>query len=78
MGFYLALLPNLIDLGLVDLFGYAELASVCILVLTTVFGVYAIAAARARALFKSTRAVRLLNRTGSALMAGAAVAVATK
>jgi threonine/homoserine/homoserine lactone efflux protein len=78
MAFYLALLPNLIDLGRVDLLGYTELASVAVLVLTMVFAAYTVAAARARVLFRSPRAVRLLNRTGGALMAGAAVAVATK
>jgi threonine/homoserine/homoserine lactone efflux protein len=77
-GFYLALLPNLIDLGRVDLLGYAELAGLCIAVLTVVLGGYALAAARARALFNSPRAVRLFNRTGGTLMAGAAIAVASK
>lgn len=77
-GFYLALLPNLIDLGYVDLLGYAELAGLCVAVLTLVFGGYALAAARARALFSSPRAVRLFNRTGGTLMAGAAIAVASK
>ena len=77
-GFYLALLPNLIDLGHVDLFGYAELAGLCVAVLTLVLGAYALAAARARALFNTPRAVRLFNRTGGALMAGAAIAVASK
>jgi threonine/homoserine/homoserine lactone efflux protein len=78
VAFYLALLPNLIDLTRVGLFGYVELASVSIVVLTVVFGAYVVAAARARALFRSTRAMRLLNRAGGAMMAGAAVAVATK
>ena len=78
IGFYLALLPNLIDLGHVGLFGYAELAGLCVAVLTVVLGAYALTAARARALFKSRRAVRLFNRTGGTLMAGAAVAVASK
>jgi threonine/homoserine/homoserine lactone efflux protein len=78
MGFYLALLPNLIELGRIDIVGYVELASVSVLILTAVFGAYAVAAVRARVLFRSTRAVRLLNRTGAGLMAGAAVAVATK
>jgi threonine/homoserine/homoserine lactone efflux protein len=77
-GFYLALLPNLIDLGHVDLLGYAELAGLCVAVLSVVLGGYALAAARARALFDSPRAVRLFNRTGGTLMAGAAVAVASK
>ena len=78
VAFYLALLPNLIDLGRVDLLGYAELAGVCVAVLSLVFSAYVTAAARARVLFSSSRAVRLLNRMGGALMAGAAVAVATK
>jgi threonine/homoserine/homoserine lactone efflux protein len=77
-GFYLALLPNLIDLGHVDLLGYAEMAGICVTILTVVFGGYALAAARARALFSSPRAVRLFNRTGGTLMAGAAIAAASK
>jgi threonine/homoserine/homoserine lactone efflux protein len=78
VGFYLALLPNLIDLGRAGLFGYAELAGVSVLVLTIVFGAYAMAAGRARVWFRSARTARLFNRTSGALMAGAAVAVATK
>jgi threonine/homoserine/homoserine lactone efflux protein len=77
-GFYLALLPNLIDLSHVDLVGYAELAGLCIAVLTVVLSAYAFTAARARSLFSSPRAVRLFNRTGGTLMAGAAIAVASK
>jgi threonine/homoserine/homoserine lactone efflux protein len=78
VAFYLALLPNLIDLTRVGLTGYVELASVSIVTLTLVFGAYVIAAARARALFRSVRAMRLLNRVGGTVIAGAAVAVATK
>ena len=78
VAFYLALLPNLIDLARVGVVGYVELASICVVVLTIVFGTYVVAAARARALFRSTRAMRLLNRAGGTMMAGAAVAVATK
>jgi threonine/homoserine/homoserine lactone efflux protein len=78
VAFYLALLPSLIDLPRVGLLGYVELASISVVVLTIVFGAYALAAARARALFRSTRAMRLINRTGGTMMAGAAVAVATK
>ena len=77
-GFYLALLPNLIDLGRVGLLGYVEMAGLCVAVLTVVFGGYALTAARARALFISPHAVRLFNRTGGTLMAGAAIAVASK
>jgi threonine/homoserine/homoserine lactone efflux protein len=78
VAFYLALLPSLIDLSRAGLLGYSELAGACVVVLTLVLGTYTLAAARARRLFANTRAVRLLNRIGGALMAGAAVAVATK
>lgn len=78
VGFYLALLPSLIDLSRAGLLGYAELAAACIAVLAVVLGAYTVAAARARMLFANARRVRLLNRTGGAFMAGAAIAVATK
>src|SRR3981081_2977163 len=64
VAFYLALLPNLIDLPRVGLFGYVELAGISGVILTVVFGAYAIAAARARRLFRSPRAMRLFNRAG--------------
>jgi threonine/homoserine/homoserine lactone efflux protein len=78
VAFYLALLPTLIDLPRVGLFGYVELAGISVVILTAVFGAYVLAAARARTLFRSTRAMRLLNRAGGTMMAGAAVAVAAK
>ena len=78
VAFYLALLPTLIDLPRVGLFGYVELAGISVVILTAVFGAYVLAAARARTLFRSTRAMRLLNRAGGTIMAGAAVAVAAK
>jgi threonine/homoserine/homoserine lactone efflux protein len=78
VAFYLALLPNLIDLASVGVLGYAELAAICVAILIVVYGAYVVAAVRARALFRSQRAVRLLNRAGGTMIAGAAVAVATK
>ncbi len=78
VAFYLALLPNLIDLTHAGVTGYVELATVSIAVLTVVFGAYVVAAARARVLFRSASAMRLFNRAGGTIMAGAAVAVATK
>jgi threonine/homoserine/homoserine lactone efflux protein len=78
VAFYLALLPTLIDLPRVGLFGYVELASISIVILTAVFGAYVVAAARARSLFRSPCAMRVFNRAGGTLMAGAAVAVTTK
>lgn len=78
MVFYIALLPNLIDLQAVTPLGYAELVAVTLVVLTAVDGAYVLLAARARRLISSTRAMRLVNRGAGALLAGAAVAVATR
>ena len=78
MVFYLALLPNLIDLNRVTLLGYAELVAVTACVLTVVDGSYIVLAARARRLLRSARAMRMVNRGTGAIMAGAAVAVATR
>jgi threonine/homoserine/homoserine lactone efflux protein len=78
MVFYLALLPNLIDLAHVGLAGYAELAVVAEAVLAVVFAGYILLAWRARRLFRSPRAMRFVNRGTGAVMAGAAVAVASR
>ena len=78
MVFYLALLPNLIDLEAVTAIGYAELVAITFVILTLVDGAYVLLAARARKLLSSARAIRLVNRGSGALLAGAAVAVATR
>lgn len=78
MVFYLALLPNLIDLEAVDMLGFAELAVVTLVVLTMIDGAYVLMAARARRLLQNPRAIRLVNRSAGALMAGAAAAIATR
>lgn len=78
MVFYLALLPNIIDLRAVSALGWLELSSVTLSVLALVYGVYVALAARTRRLFTSTRAMRLLNRGSGAVMATAAVTIAAK
>jgi threonine/homoserine/homoserine lactone efflux protein len=78
MVFYLALLPSLIDLARVSALGYTELVAVTLLVVTAVDGGYVLMASRARRLFQSARALRCMNRSAGALLAGAAVAVASR
>lgn len=78
MMFYLALLPTIIDLTRISMLGYFELVAATLAVLALVFGTYIYLAVRARRLFTSPRAIRVLNRTSGAAMAGAAVAVATR
>ena len=78
MVFYLALLPSLIDLRAVTPAGYAALAATTVAVLFVVDGGYILAAARLRNLFRSARALRWTNRGSGAVMAGAAVAIASR
>lgn len=78
MVFYLALLPNLIDLNMVTPLVFAELCGLTFAVLSVVFSTYIIAAVRARRLLSSPRALRYVNRGTGVVMAGAAVAVAAR
>ncbi len=76
MVFYLALLPSIIEVARVSWIGWLELSAVTLAVLTVVFGGYVLLAARTRALFKSPRAMKVVNRVTGATMASAAAAVA--
>jgi threonine/homoserine/homoserine lactone efflux protein len=78
MVFYLALLPTILDLASITVLGYAELVAATLAVLSVVFSAYILLAARARRLFASERAVRSINRTTGAVMAGAALAIASR
>ena len=72
MVFFLALRPTVVQLDRLTVAGCAEIA----VVLPAVLGAYVLAAARARRLLQNPRAVRIVNRTGASVMAGAAIAVA--
>jgi threonine/homoserine/homoserine lactone efflux protein len=76
MVFYLALLPTIVDIGHVGMVGWAELLATMLLVLIAVDCAWALLAARARRLLASRRAVRIANRTGAVVMAGAAATIA--
>ena len=76
--FFLALLPTVVRLDTLSLAGFAEIAAMIVVILSAVLASYAAAAARARRLFTSPRAVRRLNRGTGVVMAGAAAAVATR
>lgn len=74
--FFMALLPTIVDLERLDLMGVIEITGVIVVIITAILALYAVAAARARTLFRSTRALRALNRGTGAMMACAAAAVA--
>lgn len=76
--FFLALLPTVVDLARLDAAGFAEIAGLIVVILSTILTGYALAAAYARRLFTSPRAIRAVNHGTGAVMAGAAVAIATR
>lgn len=78
MVFYLALLPNIIDLGRLTMVGLLELTAATLAVLVVVFGVYIALAARTRMLLRSSKALRYINRGSGIVMASAAAAIAAR
>lgn len=78
MLFFLALLPTVVHLETLNAAGFLEIVGVIAIVLPIVLGGYAALAAKARPLFKNPRAMKAINRGTGAVIAGAAVAVATR
>lgn len=76
--FYLALLPTVVPLETLTLVGFAELAAVVGVLLTAIGCAYAAAAAGAREMLRSRKALRRLNRAAGTMMAGAAAAVVAR
>jgi len=76
--FFMALLPTVVKLEQLTLVGFVEIVATIVIVLPLTLGAYAVLADRARRMFKSTTAVRRINRGTGAAMACAAVAVATR
>ena len=78
MVFFLAVLPTVVDLKHLTLGGFCEIALVICIVLPTVLGSYAFFAGRARKHLSRPQSVRWVQRGTGVVMAGAAVAVATR
>ncbi|HEY0941542.1 MAG TPA: LysE family translocator [Steroidobacter sp.] len=78
MVFFLALLPTVVSLERLTLLGFAEMVVAISILLPLTFSAYVVLADRARRVFKSTKAVRRINRGTGAAMACAAVVVATR
>jgi threonine/homoserine/homoserine lactone efflux protein len=78
MVFYLALLPSIIDVEHMGAGGFPALIMTMLAVLMCVDLAWVLLAARARAFFKSRRAMVIANRCGAAAMAGAAAAIAAR
>ncbi len=78
MVFFLSIMPLVIDLKTLSPMRLAELMAICAPVIASTLTAYALAANRARALFRSARILRIAHRVAGGLMAGVAVAVATR
>ena len=77
--FYLALLPTVIPLDQpITMLGFTELVAIVVVVLLIIGLAYAALAAAARDVFKSSKAIRRLNRTAAAMMASAAAFVVVR
>lgn len=77
MIFFLSIMPLVIDVRTLTPVALAELAAVSAVVMSATLAAYTLAANRARALLRSTGAMRLANRAAGGVLAGVAVAVAT-
>ncbi len=78
MVFFLAVLPTVVDLKHLSVAGFAGMAIVIGCVLPAVLGAYAYFAGRARKHLTRPQSVRWVQRGTGVVMAGAAVAVATR
>jgi threonine/homoserine/homoserine lactone efflux protein len=78
MVFFLSIMPLVIDVKTLAAPALLELAAVSAAVIFSTLALYALAANRARRLLNSTRAMRFVHRAAGGLMAGVAVAVATR
>jgi threonine/homoserine/homoserine lactone efflux protein len=78
MVFFLAVLPTVVELNRLSAVGFLLMALVIAIVLPAVLGAYTVFAARARARLSRPGTVRWVQRGTGAVMAGAAIAVATR
>ena len=78
MVFFLAVLPTVVELKHLTVGGFFEIALVICCVLPLVLGSYAFFAGRARKHLSRPQSVRWVQRGTGVVMAGAAVAVATR
>ena len=76
--FFLSIMPLVVDLDAISAASALAIAATMVLVLSSVLLAYALAANRARRLFRSARAMKMVNRAAAGVMAGAAAAIAAR
>jgi threonine/homoserine/homoserine lactone efflux protein len=75
---FLSIMPLVVDFKSLTPVALAEISMLCTVVISATLAAYALAANRARTLIRSTRAMRFAHRAAAGVMAGVAVAVATR
>ena len=78
MVFFLSIMPLVVDVRALTPAALAELVAISAVIISSTLAAYALAANRARDLLRSTRAMRFVHRAAGGVMAGVAVAVATR
>ncbi len=78
MIFFLAILPQVVALEKMNRLTILELCLLMAVILSAIMMIYAVLAAKARAFIASPQQMKLVNRTTGGVMAGVAVAVATR
>jgi threonine/homoserine/homoserine lactone efflux protein len=76
--FFLSIMPLVVDLKDMTPLVFVEMAAVIVLVITPVMTTALVLADRARRVFTSERALRRINQGTAGIMAGAAVAIASR
>ena len=76
--FFLSIMPLVVDLDAMTPASFLEIAATSVIVLSATLAAYAFAANRAREMLRSTRAMRLVHRAAASVMAGVALAIATR
>lgn len=76
--FFLALLPTVIDLENLTVTGFAEIALLIVVILSSVLTAYAVAFSWLRRFVITPRTTQIINRGTGTVMAGAAVAIAAR
>ncbi len=78
VGFYIALLPTVVDVSTLSALAYVELSGLVVVIWSSCLFGYAFAAARARTLLRQPRAQVLLNRTSAGTLVGVAGSIAVR
>ena len=76
IAFFVALLPTVVDLNQLNVFGYAELSAATFVLIPAITLTYVALASHVRGFLQSVAARRRINKTAAVVMVGAGIGVA--